>query len=272
MKLQVLITSTAELLAAPESDDSAIVDQFPAKHQTTKAPAGAMLDTCLHTKLTQTRAHRQRLHEVFALLHCGLRPAVRVDQSIATKPLVRCSGCASEVATIPKVPLEVVVLQATWLRFSWSSEALVHEIPNETSLHGGVLLRVEDVVEQMQGAVAVSHRMAVLAHDDRSRLGRRERHASFWVGVHGADNVAGRVPPIAHDEGGITVGLTTLELHEAARVARSEPIAAGLPIRAEAGFVAQGPADDAGEVFVPPEHGLHAVQVCTSPGWVALQI
>ena len=183
-----------------------------------------------------------RLRELFEFEDSGVRGAVRPDEPVADK--IRVVRLVAEVAAIhpERTPL-----------FVGAPDPVIDPFPDESSLEAVVFFK--RVVVFAEAAVAVPHRVRILAHDQRAGVFGRLRPADD-VGdrrIHRADQVCrgaavgGIVPPR-------TVAHRALVVEDARRIVFADPAGHGLVVRPPAALVAERPRDDARMVLVPLDH------------------
>ena len=145
---------------------------------------------------------------------------------------------------------------------------MVLPLPDETALQTGRVLEGVPVVGER--TVRVSHRVAVLAHDERPCAAPRRSvpHDALDRCVHRADHVGGTraaLHPVLHRiNRGQPAARVVLVVHGplvvdgTRRVVRAHPRCGRVVHRAVAALVAEGPHDDARVVLVALHHAGHA--------------
>ena len=191
------------------------------------------------------RLHADGRRQVLELVHRRVRRAVGPHEAVGAE--VRVVRRLAEVAAVRPVLAPALVRAA---------DPVVDPLPDEAALQR--VVAVEGGVVVGQAAVAVAHRVRVLAQDQRARVVAvvrgRPRLDRVDVGVHRADDV-GRAPAAA------TSRARSRPRSAAAatgREPRSQPAAASWfgPVAA---LVAERPQDHARVVLVALDHVLHAL-------------
>ena len=197
-----------------------------------------------------------------ALKQRGVGGAVGGDQAVAHKLVV--VDLLAEVAAVG-IPGRSVAFDLF--------QAVVDPFPDEAALQAFV--RFEGVPVLLQAAVAVAHGVLVFAGDVRARVvvtravGDHRRD----LRVHGAEQVAG-VAVASHRH---VFALEPARAHRAfvvqgaAGVVAADPGGHGVVVLAVAGFVSEGPHNDAGVVFRAFDHVFGTVHKCVVPTRVAAQ-
>ena len=141
------------------------------------------------------------------------------------------------------------------------ADAVVAPFPDESALH--VLVGVEGLPVGFESAGSVAHGVSVLAHDRGilALVAVDEVVPSFRIGIHVAENVDGEgvslVAFVMDEAGGVDFTHGGGHFDE---VGREFFLAVRI-----AGFVAEGPAEDAGVVFETLNHAGSAFDDCFFP-------
>ena len=167
------------------------------------------------------------------LISVGVVAAVGSDDTVTVEVVVRC-GIAAIVATIGEDFLTFLVLVA---------EALVHEVPDEATLQGGIL--ADEVPVLLQATDRVTHSVGILALDEGFVGVLAVALHVVVVGIHGATDIA--VAGIA----------SLLILCRTAVVVSLDPVVGSLEVWTVTSLVTQAPEDDGGVVL----EGHHVADV-----------
>ena len=177
------------------------------------------------------------------LLQRGLRCAVGPDHAVDAE--VHVVRLIAEVAAVRGTRRAVGELL---------TEAVVPELPDEAALQSVEALDRVPVVGE--AAVAVAHRVRVLAHDE-GHLGRflalGPAHDVGDLRVHRAEHVGGRLRAVPVEED------RTFVVQRPARVVAADPCRERVVRGAVARLVAERPHDDARMVLVALHHARAAV-------------
>mmetsp|Transcript_19521 Transcript_19521/g.73893 ORF Transcript_19521/g.73893 Transcript_19521/m.73893 type:complete len:791 (-) Transcript_19521:1280-3652(-) len=238
--------------------------------------------------------------------HGRVRSPIWEDEAVAAKLAVSHSTVWSEgpsvapgavvpvrsnlvlrFAAFPVLPLiygSWTVQHPMWKGFLGHNQALVDQIPDETTLHTLVafasVTRPDEVPVDVEPPSGVAHGVAVLAENDGTLslpldgavlavlLGGDGSNLRGAV-VHGADHVGhDGLPAVPFKHGAVAVDCTVLVL-DRERGARSEPLEGRLGVRAVAALVAQAQERDAGVVLGAFVHGGDATDDLVLPQRIA---
>ncbi|MNC03620.1 hypothetical protein D3C75_510330 [compost metagenome] len=237
-----------------------VLQQLPAQHFVVRGAEQVFAADLDPERLPALQGQHEGLLGPFRLEQGGMRCPVREQQAVAAELAI--VGKIAEVTAIGPEMAAIVGLLV---------EPLIHPIPHETALQAGMIAKRLPVVGVAPQAVA--HGVGIFAEDQRPGLfrqayplgqrplgHRREGLILMGAGIHGADDVGGR-----------GIGPAPFVLDRAARIGPFDPLVHGVVGRAIAGFVAQGPDDDAGVVEVPRHHAGDPLQEGVAPGGILRQ-